>query len=94
MVYILDEATAPWIAELRKTLQLLTTLRAGGKTIILITHRLSTLSIADRIVVLRDGSVAGRGVPTRNWLNVKARVYGMWKGGMDGGICINDGFQK
>lgn len=85
MVYILDEATAAMDAGLEeKTLQLLTSLRASGKTIILITHRLSTLSIADRIVVLRDGAVAEEG-KYQELVERKAAFYGMWKRGMDEG---------
>ncbi|HQQ97094.1 MAG TPA: peptidase domain-containing ABC transporter [Cyclobacteriaceae bacterium] len=85
MVYILDEATAAMDAGLEeKTLKLLTNLRAAGKTIILITHRLSTLSVADRIVVLRDGSVAEEGT-YQELVERKAAFYSMWKRGMDEG---------
>lgn len=82
MVYILDEATAAMDAGLEeKTLQLLTSLRAGGKTIILITHRLSTLSIADRIVVLRDGSVAEEGT-YQELQERNGEFRRLWVGGM------------
>lgn len=82
MVYILDEATAAMDAGLEeKTLQLLTTLRASGKTIILITHRLSTLSIADRIVVLRDGSVAEEGT-YQELQERNGEFRRLWVGGM------------
>lgn len=80
-VYILDEPTAAMDAALEaKTLQLLTTLRAQGKTIILITHRLSTLTIADRIAVLRDGAVAEEGT-YEQLLERKGEFYRMWRGG-------------
>lgn len=38
-------------------------LKAEGKTIVLITHRTSVLSVIDRLLVLRDGQVQGYGPP-------------------------------
>lgn len=82
-VYILDEPTAAMDSGLEeKTLQLISTLRASGKTIILITHRLSTLSIADHIAVLRDGTVAEEGT-YKELLEGKGEFYRMWRGASD-----------
>ena len=36
-------------------------LKARGKTVVLITHRLSTLAVVDKILILAEGSVAGYG---------------------------------
>ena len=36
-------------------------LKTRGKTVVVITHRLSTLAVADKILVLADGAVAGYG---------------------------------
>jgi ATP-binding cassette subfamily C exporter for protease/lipase len=43
---------------LTKTLQ---TLKEQGKTIVLVTHRPGALSVADRIVLLRDGAIQLQG---------------------------------
>jgi ATP-binding cassette subfamily C exporter for protease/lipase len=45
---------------LRQTLQ---DLRKQGRTVVLITHRLPALQLADRVLVLRDGEVAADGPP-------------------------------
>ena len=37
-------------------------LKASGKTVVLITHRLNILAIADRILVLRQGAVEWYGL--------------------------------
>jgi ATP-binding cassette, subfamily C, bacteriocin exporter len=61
-ILILDEATSALdsIAEsfVRKTVEYL---KNSGKTTILIAHRLSTLSIADKIIVLDQGKVVQEG---------------------------------
>lgn len=36
-------------------------LKTRGKTVVVITHRLSTLAVADKVLVLADGAVAGYG---------------------------------
>jgi ATP-binding cassette subfamily C exporter for protease/lipase len=36
-------------------------LRAAGKTVVLITHRMSTLAAADKVLVLADGALAAYG---------------------------------
>lgn len=49
-----------------------------GKTVIMIAHRLSTVTAADQIYVLADGKVAEHG--THEELLAKDAVYGhMWK---------------
>ena len=60
-VLILDEATASVDATTERLIQ--DALRAVmvGRTTIVIAHRLSTLALADEIVVLEDGRVAARG---------------------------------
>jgi ATP-binding cassette, subfamily C, bacteriocin exporter len=61
-ILILDEATASLdsVAEsfVRKTVEYL---KNSGKTTILIAHRLSTLSMADKIIVLEHGKVVQEG---------------------------------
>src|SRR5690606_12046781 len=38
-------------------------LKAAGKTVVLITHRTSVLSVVDKLLVLRDGKVHAHGGP-------------------------------
>ncbi|RPH33643.1 MAG: peptidase domain-containing ABC transporter [Bacteroidales bacterium] len=61
-ILILDEATSSLdsIAEgyVQRTVKLM---RAKGKTVIVIAHRLSTVALADHIVVLDNGEVAEQG---------------------------------
>jgi ATP-binding cassette subfamily B protein len=78
-IYIFDEVTASmdtWLEE--KTLRLMTDLSKKGKTIILITHRPSTMSIADRIVLLQNGNVAEEGT-FQELIDNKGKFYRMWE---------------
>jgi ABC-type multidrug transport system fused ATPase/permease subunit len=60
---VLDEATSALDAEsealVQKALDAL--LAAGGRTVVLVAHRLSTVAGADQIAVLDGGAVAERG---------------------------------
>ena len=60
-VLVLDDATASvdasTEARIKQGLQTL----MGGRTTIVIAHRLSTVSLADEVIVLEDGRVAARG---------------------------------
>lgn len=60
-ILVLDDATASVDATIEARIR--TALRAvmRGRTTIIIAHRLSTLALADEIVVLADGRVAARG---------------------------------
>ncbi|HNW57410.1 MAG TPA: peptidase domain-containing ABC transporter [Bacteroidales bacterium] len=61
-VLILDEATSAMDALSEEYVKrAMTTLRDKGKTVILIAHRLSTLKLADRIIVLENGRVTQEG---------------------------------
>ena len=61
-VLVLDEATSGLDAEAeREILAVLRTLRSGGMTIVIITHRLSTARAADRILVIGEGRVLAAG---------------------------------
>ena len=58
-ILILDEATGALDAATEK--RIMDALRAKGLTLIVISHRLSAISDADRIIVLRDGRIAEQG---------------------------------
>lgn len=77
-VLILDEATSALdtISEqyVQNTIRLL---REGGKTIILIAHRLSTVRYADKIIVLENGKLIEEGNHT--WLfEQRGRYFELW----------------
>lgn len=61
-ILILDEATSSLDSASEQYVQrALHSLRAGGKTVIVIAHRLSTVMQADKIVVLENGHVVEEG---------------------------------
>lgn len=62
-ILVLDEPTSNLDAESEAAFkQTLIRLRErGGKTIIVVAHRLSTIAIADRIIVMRDGAILASG---------------------------------
>lgn len=60
-VVILDEATAYMDPENEAIVQQAVAKLVQGKTVIVIAHRLSTITNADQIVVVKDGTVEGRG---------------------------------
>lgn len=60
-VLILDEATASVDASTEREIQTALAAVMAGRTTLIIAHRLSTLSLADELVVLEGGSVVARG---------------------------------
>lgn len=58
---VFDEATSALDAETEQEVSRAIDALSGTKTVILIAHRLSTLKNCDRIVMLKDGRVAGMG---------------------------------
>jgi ABC-type multidrug transport system fused ATPase/permease subunit len=60
-VLILDEATASVDASTEREIQAALRAVMEGRTTIVIAHRLSTLFLADELVVLEEGRVVGRG---------------------------------
>lgn len=78
-ILILDEATSSLdpVSDqyVQRTMQ---TLRDGGKTIIVIAHRLSTVMNADKIVVLQEGRMAEEG--THSQLMARKAIYSrLWE---------------
>lgn len=62
-VVLLDEATASLDAENESQIQTALSRLLQGKTILVIAHRLRTITQADKIVVLRDGEIVQQGSP-------------------------------
>ena len=62
-IILLDEATASLDAENETAIQEALSRLIKNKTILIIAHRMRTVSGADKIVVLKDGAVAEQGSP-------------------------------
>ena len=60
-VLILDEATSALDAENEKTVQEALDKIMGGKTSVIVAHRISTIKDADEILVFNDGQIIERG---------------------------------
>jgi len=77
-VLILDEATAFADPDNEAKVQEAFNVLAKGKTVLMIAHRLSTVTGADRIVVIKNGKIADTG--THEQLKNKDGLYAeMWK---------------
>lgn len=77
-ILILDEATAFSDPDNESKVQAAFNVLARGKTVLMIAHRLSTVTGADRIVVIKDGKIADSG--THSELKNKDGLYAeMWK---------------
>lgn len=77
-VLILDEATAFADPDNEAKVQAAFNVLAKGRTVLMIAHRLSTVTGADRIIVIKDGSIAECG--THDQMKDKDGLYAeMWK---------------
>ena len=76
-IILLDEATASLDVDNETLIQESLSKLIADKTVLIIAHRMRTLSGADKIVVLKDGSVAEEGTPAE--LSVKGGIYAHMK---------------
>ena len=77
-ILILDEATAFADPDNETKVQAAFHALAKGKTVLMIAHRLSTVTGADRIIVIKDGQIADCG--THDELKDKGGLYAkMWE---------------
>lgn len=60
-ILILDEATAAMDTQTERKIQSALEILSEGKTTVMIAHRLSTLRMADKLVVLKDGEICEAG---------------------------------
>ena len=74
-ILILDEPTSSVDGETEERIMESLLIHTPGKTVILITHRLSALRHADRIVVLRDGKIIEEG-STEDFLPISPDIGG------------------
>jgi ATP-binding cassette, subfamily B, bacterial len=64
-ILILDEATAALDVGLEQNIRTTLATRYQGRTIVIITHRLSTVANADHIICLEDGRIVEEGAPRK-----------------------------
>ena len=64
-IILLDEATASLDVENETAIQEALSRLIKDKTVLIIAHRMRTVSSADKIVVLKDGAVAEQGSPAQ-----------------------------
>jgi ATP-binding cassette subfamily B protein len=72
-ILILDDATSSVDASTEQEIKLALRAVMAGRTTLIVAHRLSTISLADEIVVLDDGTVAARG--THEQLLEESELY-------------------
>ncbi len=63
-IILLDEATASLDAENESKIQSALSELIKNKTVLIIAHRMRTVSGADKIVVIKDGAIAETGIPS------------------------------
>ncbi len=78
-ILLLDEATSSIDSEAeRHVQQTIKQLKAEGKTIIIITHRLSSVLLADNIVVLENGKLTEQGSHSELYQK-GGKYYSLWQ---------------
>jgi ATP-binding cassette, subfamily C, bacteriocin exporter len=78
-ILVLDEATSSLDSESEYFVQgAINHMKAEGKTVIIIAHRLSTVVNADKIAILENGQLIEEGSHTQLW-EIKGKYYQMWQ---------------
>ena len=77
-ILLLDEATASLDSKSEQHIQSALQELIQGKTVIAIAHRLSTLSIMDRIIVMKAGRIVEDGTHA-DLLKRKGEYYKLWQ---------------
>jgi len=78
-ILVFDEATSSLDSESEYFVQeAINQMKAEGKTVIVIAHRLSTVVNADKIAVLENGKLIEEGSHTQLW-EAKGKYYQMWQ---------------
>jgi ATP-binding cassette subfamily B protein len=93
-ILIMDEATSSLDSEAELHVQqTIKQLKSEGKTIIIIAHRLSTVLLADNIVVLEDGKLIEQGAHTELYQK-QGKYYSLWQKQMPDFNRINTQFEQ
>ncbi|TGV24946.1 ATP-binding cassette domain-containing protein, partial [Mesorhizobium sp. M00.F.Ca.ET.186.01.1.1] len=90
-ILILDEATSALDLESEHMIQESVNRLTRGRTTLIVAHRLSTITHADKIIVMREGQIVEQG-KHEELLEQKGVYYGLWsvqdlgidRGGMEG----------
>ena len=77
-ILILDEATAAMDTRTERRIQEALEMLSRGRTTIIIAHRLSTLRSADKLIVIKDGTVCESGTH-RELVELKGEYYKLYK---------------
>ncbi|KMZ42596.1 MULTISPECIES: ABC transporter ATP-binding protein [Bacillales] len=76
-ILILDEATSALDLESEHTIQESLSRLAKGRTTLIVAHRLSTITHADKIIVMKEGQIVEEGTHEQ-LLERKGVYYGLW----------------
>lgn len=76
-ILILDEATSALDLESEHTIQESLSRLTKGRTTLIVAHRLSTITHADKIIVMKEGQIVEEGTHEQ-LLESRGVYYGLW----------------
>ncbi|KAE8377729.1 P-loop containing nucleoside triphosphate hydrolase protein [Aspergillus bertholletiae] len=88
-ILILDEATSAIDTETEFEIQEALRRLSKDRTTVVIAHRLSTVVMADQILVLHDGTVVERG-SHQQLMDRQGKYYNLWQKQLQGGTLLED----